>query len=141
MNHIGILKDTAHSEPGIHRRGNADHRLQIHRRDPDDLDSIGHFFGWPAVGIKRYDSDFVTESLQVVCQLFDDAFDAAADMREIVITHEYDLQGLPPPCEQFVSQRGSPEGSTRCPFHTIGNSRGQLESEWCNKPTGDSDDG
>src|SRR2546421_12618479 len=99
MNHIGTLKDTAHPEPGIHRRRNADHRLQIHRRDPDDLDPIGHFFRWPAVGIRRYDSDFVTEFQEVVCELLDDAFDAAADIREIVVTHEYNLQGLPPPCE------------------------------------------
>ena len=99
MDHVGILKEAAHPEPSIHRSGNADHRLKIHRRNPDDFNSIGPFLGGPAVGIERYDSNFVTELQQVVSELFDDAFDATANVREVVVTHEYDLQGLPPPDE------------------------------------------
>src|SRR5207244_13267022 len=127
--HVGAVHNPAHSEPGIQLRRNPDQRLQIHRRDPDYLDSIGRFFRWPAGWIKRYDSDLVTEFQEVVCELLDHACDAAADMREVVITHEHDLQASPPPCKSIISQGGSPEGSTSCVFRTAGSNRGILESE------------
>ena len=113
VDHVCILKKPANAQARVQGRGNADHRLEINRRDADDFDSIGHFFGRPAIGIEGKDSDFVAEFQQVVSEFFDNTFDATADMREIVITHEDDSQGLPPPCEQSVNRRRLREESAR----------------------------
>src|SRR2546422_4225027 len=113
VDHICILKKAANAQPRVHGRGNADHRLEINGWDADDFDSIDHFLGGPAIGIEGNDSDFVAKLQQVVGEFFDDTFDAAADMREVVITHEDDLQELPPPSEQRVNRRSSHEEPAR----------------------------
>src|SRR5207245_8944033 len=108
-----IRKKAAKAQPRVHGRGNADHRLEINAWDADDFDSIDHFLRGPAIGIEGNDSDFVAKLQQVVGEFFDDTFDAAADMREVVITHEDDLQELPPPSEQRVNRRRSHEELAR----------------------------